>query len=66
MSVYGQTLRVMTFGESHGGGVGCILEGVPPGLELDAEDVQVVWTLFEAECLHIRLSSIGGGLGNPS
>lgn len=41
MSVFGHTLRVMTFGESHGKGVGCILEGLPPGLALTEHDVQV-------------------------
>mmetsp|Transcript_49341 Transcript_49341/g.123684 ORF Transcript_49341/g.123684 Transcript_49341/m.123684 type:complete len:103 (+) Transcript_49341:218-526(+) len=40
MSVYGSIFRVSTFGESHGIGVGCIVDGVPPGLKLTEEDVQ--------------------------
>jgi len=30
-SVYGHLFRISTFGESHGGGVGVVLEGCPPG-----------------------------------
>jgi len=30
----------MTFGESHGGGVGVIVDGCPPGLEISEEDIQ--------------------------
>lgn len=41
MSLFGSLLRVMTFGESHGNGVGCIIEGIPPGLPLTEADVQV-------------------------
>jgi chorismate synthase len=39
-STFGALLRVTTFGESHGGGVGCVVEGVPPGLLLDLGQVQ--------------------------
>jgi chorismate synthase len=31
---------VTTFGESHGPGLGCIVDGCPPGLALDEEDIQ--------------------------
>jgi len=31
---------VTTFGESHGPAMGCIIDGCPPGLELDAADIQ--------------------------
>ncbi len=37
---FGQTFRITTFGESHGGGVGVIVDGVTPGVELSASDVQ--------------------------
>ena len=30
----GQLFRVTTFGESHGLALGCIVDGVPPGIEL--------------------------------
>jgi chorismate synthase len=40
MSSFGTVFRVTTFGESHCKGVGCIVDGVPPGLELSEEDIQ--------------------------
>lgn len=36
----GQLFRVTTFGESHGVALGCIVDGVPPGLELSEQDIQ--------------------------
>ena len=36
----GQNFRVTTFGESHGLALGCIVDGCPPGLALDASDIQ--------------------------
>ncbi len=39
-SIFGQLFRICTFGESHGGGVGVVVEGCPPRLELSAEDIQ--------------------------
>ncbi|KAF4676775.1 hypothetical protein FOL47_004946, partial [Perkinsus chesapeaki] len=40
MSIFGHTFRVSTWGESHGLTVGCVVDGVPPGLELTEEDIQ--------------------------
>ncbi len=39
-SSFGRLFSVHTFGESHGGGVGVIVDGCPPRLELDLEAVQ--------------------------
>ena len=39
-SVYGTLFRISTFGESHGGGVGVVLEGCPPRLEIDVAEIQ--------------------------
>ncbi|HPF69194.1 MAG TPA: chorismate synthase [Candidatus Krumholzibacteria bacterium] len=39
-SSFGALLRVSTFGESHGGGVGVVLDGCPPRLALDVQAVQ--------------------------
>lgn len=39
-SVYGQLFRISTFGESHGGGVGVVLEGCPPRLQIDVAEIQ--------------------------
>ena len=39
-SSFGDLFRITTFGESHGGGVGVIVDGCPPRLELDLEAIQ--------------------------
>ena len=39
-STTGLLFRLTTFGESHGGGIGCVLEGCPPGLLLDVPAIQ--------------------------
>jgi chorismate synthase len=36
----GRSFVVTTFGESHGPGLGCIIDGCPPGLPLDSSDLQ--------------------------
>ncbi|QCI24755.1 chorismate synthase [Buchnera aphidicola (Rhopalosiphum padi)] len=36
----GKIFRVTTFGESHGTALGCIIDGMPPGLELSSDDLQ--------------------------
>ncbi len=35
----GQVFTVTTFGESHGAGLGCVVDGCPPGLALDQDDL---------------------------
>ncbi|WP_232630537.1 chorismate synthase [Methylobacterium sp. Leaf118] len=37
---FGHLFRVTTFGESHGVALGCVVDGCPPGLPLDADDIQ--------------------------
>lgn len=37
---FGQLFRITTFGESHGGGVGVIIDGCPPGIEISEEEIQ--------------------------
>ena len=39
-STFGQLFRLSTFGESHGGGVGVVLDGCPPKLPLRVEEIQ--------------------------
>ncbi len=39
-STFGTLFRVSTFGESHGGGVGVVIDGCPPRLALDLADLQ--------------------------
>jgi len=38
---FGNLLRISTWGESHGGGIGVVLDGCPPGLPVSAQDIQV-------------------------
>jgi chorismate synthase len=40
MNSFGRLFRTSLFGESHGAGVGVLLDGVPPGLELDEARLQ--------------------------
>ncbi|CAL5404462.1 unnamed protein product [Camellia sinensis] len=40
-STFGTYFRVSTYGESHGGGVGCIIDGCPPRVPLSEADMQV-------------------------
>lgn len=39
-STFGHAFRVTTFGESHGAGVGCVIDGCPPGIHIDWQQVQ--------------------------
>lgn len=39
-STYGNILRITTWGESHGKGIGVVVDGVPSGLELCEADIQ--------------------------
>ena len=40
-STFGRNFRVTTWGESHGGGVGAVVDGCPPGWRLDLEALQL-------------------------
>ncbi|MBD1855590.1 MULTISPECIES: chorismate synthase [Leptolyngbya] len=40
-STFGHLFRISTFGESHGGGVGVVIDGCPPLIEISAEEIQV-------------------------
>ncbi|MDD4880785.1 MAG: chorismate synthase [Gallionellaceae bacterium] len=37
----GKLFCVTSFGESHGPGIGCVVDGCPPGMALSAEDIQL-------------------------
>src|SRR5205814_27512 len=39
-NTFGQLFRVTTFGESHGGGVGVVIDGCPPNVELSEAEIQ--------------------------
>ncbi len=40
-NTFGHLFRITTFGESHGGGVGVIIDGCPPLLEISEAEIQV-------------------------
>lgn len=40
-SIFGTHFRIETFGESHGEGLGVVIDGCPAGLSLCAEDIQL-------------------------
>ena len=40
-NTFGHLFRVTTWGESHGPALGCVVDGVPPGIPLSAPDIQV-------------------------
>lgn len=37
---FGQLYRITTFGESHGGAVGCVVDGCPPGIKITEKEIQ--------------------------
>lgn len=39
-NTFGTLFAVTNFGESHGPAIGCVIDGCPPGMELDAADIQ--------------------------
>src|SRR5882757_5103293 len=39
-NIFGQIFRITTWGESHGGGVGVVVDGCPPRLKLTEADIQ--------------------------
>jgi chorismate synthase len=77
-NTFGQLFRITTFGESHGGGVGVVIDGCPPRIALGEADIQreldrrrpgqsaIVSPRQEADCCEI-LSGVfeGETLGTP-
>ena len=78
-SSFGQLFRITTWGESHGGGVGVVVDGCPPRLKLSEADIQpdldrrrpgqskIVTPRKESDTVQILsgLSSEGKTLGTP-
>ncbi|MCB9757786.1 MAG: chorismate synthase [Candidatus Omnitrophica bacterium] len=40
-NTFGQLFRITTFGESHGAGIGVVIDGVSPNLDLTEKDIQI-------------------------
>ena len=53
-SIYGRLFQISTWGESHGKGIGVVIDGCPAGLSLSEEDIQVYLSIFSdcRQCLH--------------
>ncbi len=77
-NTFGHLFRITTWGESHGGGVGVVVDGCPPCLELTEADIQpdldrrrpgqskIVSPRKEADTVQILSGTFGGKtLGTP-
>jgi chorismate synthase len=77
-STFGQLFRITTWGESHGGGVGVVVDGCPPRLKLTEADIQpdldrrrpgqskIVSPRKESDTVEIVSGTFGGKtLGTP-
>lgn len=77
-STFGQLFRITTWGESHGGGVGVVVDGCPPRLKLSEADIQpdldrrrpgqsrIVTPRKETDTVHILSGTFEGKtLGTP-
>ena len=40
-SIFGTIFKISTWGESHGKGIGVVIDGCPAGLALDEADIQM-------------------------
>ena len=40
MNTFGNIFRLTSFGESHGAGIGGIIDGCPPGIAIDTDFIQ--------------------------
>ena len=40
-NTFGHLFRVTTWGESHGPAIGCVVDGCPPGIAIEASEIQV-------------------------
>ena len=40
-STYGQVFRITTYGESHGKGIGVVIDGCPAGIPITEEDIAI-------------------------
>src|SRR5207248_2456583 len=39
-NTFGHLFRITTFGESHGGGIGVVIDGCPPKIEISEKEIQ--------------------------
>ena len=55
-NTFGQIFRITTYGESHGGGVGVVIDGCPPQLEIS--EAEIAEDLDKVELLHLEKKAI--------
>ena len=53
-SSYGTIFRITTWGESHGAGVGVVIDGCPADLPLSEEDIQKYLNRRKRICIFCR------------
>lgn len=53
-NTWGETIRVTLFGESHGTGIGAVIDGLPPGIAIDWERVKKEMARRAPEVPHWR------------
>ena len=46
MSTIGKNIKLTIFGESHGDFIGCVLDGIGPGYEIDEKNIKNLLILF--------------------
>ena len=61
-SMWGNVVRIQIFGESHGGGIGVVMDGMPSGEAIDLDELQAFmarrgYTISNATGLVTRASS---------
>lgn len=56
-NTFGKAFQITTWGESHGPAIGVVIDGCPPGMELDPEDIQ--------RDLDRRRPGVGGPTASP-
>ncbi|NRA87252.1 MAG: chorismate synthase [Rhizobiales bacterium] len=68
-NIFGHMFKFMTWGESHGPAIGCVVDGCPPNIPINAEDLQVFLDLrkpgknrFETQRRELDLVKIMSGV----
>lgn len=55
MNSFGTIFRLTSFGESHGKGVGGVIDGMPAGVEIDMDFIQKELTVVVPDSLRLLL-----------
>ena len=55
-NTFGHLFRFTSFGESHGPAIGCVVDGCPPQIPLEAAEIKLIWTSGVRANRDLRLS----------